>query len=224
MKKIPILIALLFLAACQSDYHYASPEDVHALMIDDPSYKNDPAKLKSELKAVVDFQKKATKQQILDAKSEVNMKPEMVAKVLGENVKRDNHPKLFRLLDNAGSDCHYIVESAKEYWDTKRPFAEDKKNVKRLVDGLQNGSYPSGHTACSKVWAKVLVKLFPKAQQSLIRRADEVAYHRVIVGMHYPEDLKGGNQLAEKILEEFDKSPDFAADFNAARAEAKKVK
>ena len=53
-------------------------------------------------------------------------------------------------------------------------------------------AYPSGHTTDTCVLAEILVLLLPEKMSALRARADEIAWHRVEAGVHYPVDLEGG--------------------------------
>jgi len=61
--------------------------------------------------------------------------------------------------------------------------------------------------------------LMPDKKEALLARAEEIAQHRVVVGMHFPHDVAGGKKLAELIVAELKKSPDFTKDLAAAKAE-----
>jgi acid phosphatase (class A) len=93
--------------------------------------------------------------------------------------------------------------------------------VQAIISPSKGYSYPSGHTTGSYLWASVLSLLMPKQANDFKNRAHEIAWHRVQVGMHYPQDLNGGKQLALVVLGGLIHNPDFLEDFNDALTELK---
>lgn len=171
-----------------------------------------------DIDAVIRAQRRATEKDREAARQQQPVRPEMVASIITPSINRTKQPQTFALLDNAGASCGAAVRKAKEFWNTERPFKRDAR-VKALFSGTNNGAYPSGHTACSLVYAEILGVLFPAQRSALRQRADEIAWNRVIAGVHYPHDLKGGEQLAFWILGALSATENFQNDLSAAQLE-----
>ena len=69
------------------------------------------------------------------------------------------------------------------------------------------------------VWAAVLGEIFPDRQAELNTWAHQVAWGRVMGGVHFPTDLMGGRILAEAVVEALRKNPAYRADIEKCRAE-----
>ncbi|HMD53742.1 MAG TPA: phosphatase PAP2 family protein, partial [Phycisphaerae bacterium] len=80
-------------------------------------------------------------------------------------------------------------------------------------------SYPSGHSTESMVLALVLAGVFPDKHDAIIAEARNIGWHRVEIARHYPTDIYAGRVLAQAIVREMNKNPDFQHDLAAAKAE-----
>lgn len=228
-RRFILVAALLALAlpANAANYNkhansaYLAAEAVSPLILPAPAMPGSK-EFEKELKAVIKAQKDASKKDLAAARAEAPVTPEMITSVLGPKFTRANLPATFALLDKVGKDTGKITHHAKDFWKLPRPFRVAPDKVKSLLEKeipADNYAYPSGHTSASAVWAEVLAALAPKATEKLRARAEEIAYHRVQVGVHYPQDLTGGRALTFAILAKLEKSAKYQADFAAAKAE-----
>lgn len=217
--RILLCALLLPLAACastQSNKAYYTDNGTFASLLTPPPAPHS-TQWRKEVDSMVKLQKKPGKTALAKARAERDMSPEMM---LPASVNRAHYPKTFALLDRVGKTSHDITRTAKKHWNTKRPYMLDKR-IKTLINAHDNPAYPSGHTSGSYVWAHVLGMLLPEHRAAFIARAEEIAQHRVLVGMHYPHDLAGGKQLALLIVGGLQQNPAFNADMEAARRELK---
>ena len=174
---------------------------------------------RKQIDAVIQAQKEIPAQDLAALKDEQNLPVEAITSVLGDSFTRDRLPKTFAMLDRVARGTGQVVEADKKFWHTRRPYLSDKR-VKLLVDPIDSSpSYPSGHTAQSRVLAEVLGMLFPASLPALRARADAVAHHRVEAGVHYPVDLDGGRMLAMLIVGSMLANDDFQDDLLVARKE-----
>ena len=61
----------------------------------------------------------------------------------------------------------------------------------------------------------------PMQANDFKNRAQEIAWHRVQMGMHYPQDLNAGKQLALILFGGLIHNHNFLKDFNDALVELK---
>ena len=66
-------------------------------------------------------------------------------------------------------------------------------------------SYPSGHAYQAKIYAEVLGNVYPKFYKALNDLANDIAWSRLYLGVHYPTDTEFALYTAEVVL----KHPDF---------------
>ncbi|HEX4350146.1 MAG TPA: phosphatase PAP2 family protein, partial [Verrucomicrobiae bacterium] len=98
-----------------------------------------------------------------------------------------------------------------------RPYVLDPTLASGKLE--KSFSYPSGHSTESMVLALVLADLFPEHRDAIIAKARSIGWHRVEIARHYPTDIYAGRVLAQAIVREMKRSPDFQHDFAAAQAE-----
>jgi acid phosphatase (class A) len=221
MKKIFALFVVLFFYNFQVFAKpYFDPKVISPTMID-PPFEMDSEECSIEIKAILKMQENADQKEIENAANERNLNPSIFLAKIRPEINKENSPKLYHLLERVQETSLDVTENAKNFWKRKRPYILNK-NVKALIEGHDNPSYPSGHTTGSYVYAHVLGQLFPKERALFIERAEEIAQHRVLVGMHFQEDLKGGRQLALLLAGALFENTDFQKDFAAAKKELEK--
>ncbi len=225
MQKLLLLPVLFIIAACSSaapqreeKYNFVPVESVAHASLQSPPAVDSP-EWKREVQEVLNAQRKASKKQITDGRREHKMRLELVAETLNPRFDRVRYPLTYQLLQQVGNDCRAVVHAAKTHWDTTRPYLVDK-SIKALVEGANtNGAYPSGHATCSHVWAEVLAQLVPEKKADLKARAEAIAYHRVVLGLHFPHDVKGGEQLAAMFWEQLQSTRTFQTQTALAQRE-----
>jgi acid phosphatase (class A) len=182
----------------------------------DPPLAKESEEWKNEIKHIVNLQKNASQKELKKAGAERDLTPEMVAQEVDPELTREKKPQLYYLLDRVSETSHGANRNAKFFWNTERPYIADKK-VKSLIDAHASPAYPSGHTCGSYVLAHVLGLLMPEKRAKFQARAEEIAQHRVLVGMHFPHDLVGGRQMALLVVGALMENEDFQADLKKAR-------
>ena len=162
----------------------------------------------------------AAPDEVIAAREEQHLRPEIMTRLLGEKFTRDNLPATFALIDRVTADTESVTQAAKKHWHTIRPYQLDK-HVKLQVDPLpkDNYGYPSGHTGTGYVWAQLLSFLRPDATVRLNYQAERIAMHRVVAGVHTLHDVAGGRKLGQEIIKALKKSPSFQHDLALASKE-----
>lgn len=97
---------------------------------------------------------------------------------------------------------------AKNDWKRLRPYLTHSEVVPCLP--LEKSfSYPSKHAALAEFEAKILIIAYPDRAEQLAARAKELAFDRVIGGVHYPSDIQGGRLLGDAIFDEKNQDGSF---------------
>jgi acid phosphatase (class A) len=213
MKRLALLLSLLAFPAFAG--HYINADAVPPTLLAPPHAEQSEA-WRRDVRAIAALQKQAAKEEIAAAAAEYKMRPDLLTPVVGAT--REKNPKLFQLLDRADADGDEVTDAFKAHWKTRRPYLATK-DVKALIDAHGNPAYPSGHTSRGVMLAEILGELYPEQREALRMRAEEIARHRVLTGMHYPVDVEGGRALARMMLGALWQSDAFRRDFAAARAE-----
>lgn len=100
---------------------------------------------------------------------------------------------------------------AKNIYKRPRPYLANPQ-IKPCI-GLENSyAYPSGHTTLSRVFARILSRVFPKRAEAFMKRADEVAMNRVLGGVHHPSDIEAGKKLGDVLSNKVMNSKKFTTE------------
>jgi acid phosphatase (class A) len=137
--------------------------------------------------------------------------------VIGDVFQPGKLPVTEAFLHGVQRDAENVVNGAKNYWKRPRPYVVDPELANGKVS--KSFSYPSGHSTESMTLALVLADLFPDKRDALIAEARKIGWHRVEIARHYPTDIYAGRVLAQAIVREMKKNPDFQKDFAKAQAE-----
>lgn len=114
------------------------------------------------------------------------------------------------------NDTDYYIQLLKKEFPRQRPFLY-MKTITPCVAKEVTGAYPSGHATIAKLYALILADIYPDKKALLIKRADQIALDRVIVGMHHPTDIQAGKLLGEFIFTELKRSKVFLEAFSQVK-------
>jgi acid phosphatase (class A) len=207
------LVLAFFLSDSASAKPYFSHDKISPSLIDPPIDRK-TQEYQNEVLQIIELQKKPDPLEVRKSEEERIVGVELLV----VNFERKSYPKLYHLLDRTLETTILITESHKNYWNTKRPFLSEEK-IKALVEPANNPSYPSGHTSSSYVLARVLSQLFPQKSKDFMNRAEVIAGHRILVGMHFPHDIEGGRQLSLVIIGALFRDDSFLLDYQSAKSE-----
>ena len=81
-----------------------------------------------------------------------------------------------------------------------RPYITHSE-IKPCIDLENTKSYPSGHAAISRMYARILSVIYPERALLFLKRADQSAINRLIGGVHYPSDVAAGKVLGDAMAD-----------------------
>lgn len=218
MFRIFLLFFLLFSLNALAEVYFPA-DTISPILLTKPLSRNS-IEYKNEVKQIVEIQHDhVDKSEIIkEAKREQILKLDTIVLAVSSKLKRTEFPNLYKMFDNVFDTVKPVTENAKTYWNTKRPYLSEKK-IKLLVNPILNPSYPSGHTCLVYVVAKILGKAMPEKAAIFEDRAEKISWHRVIVGVHYPNDIVGGKELSYLVLGSLMQNENFLHDFDLAKKE-----
>ena len=92
-----------------------------------------------------------------------------------------------------------VIFIVKHWYNRPRPFDVDQ-TINNLPSRLTNNpSFPSGHSIIAASMAKHLSYLYPSKADDLHDLSQQIAQSRIIGGVHYPSDVRGGQQMVQDI-------------------------
>jgi acid phosphatase (class A) len=166
----------------------------------------------------------ATKEQITDAIKASHDSVFDYSETLGSWFNAGNLPKTAALFTKVDKETKKAIELAKQHFARTRPLYWLETGDPEKSDGY---SYPSGHTTRAFVWACLLSNAFPDMTKPLHHEARQKAWYRVILGRHFPADVRAGKLYGKFLAEQFLKNPAFqkqwvgvVAELQAARKAA----
>lgn len=218
-KLLLIFFAAYFFCAQAQAESYLDVDAISPTLISRP-LKVGSAEWKKEIEEILVLQKNADKEEIKEAEKQYHYSLEKLLKSVDEELTREDFPQTYELLDNVYDTSKSVNEEVKEYWNTKRPYQMDSR-VKALIKTHSNPSYPSGHTCGAYTTARVMALLFPEKRDEFFASAEKIAQHRVLVGMHFPHDIRGGKELSLLIVGALLQNEEFLEDLADAKEELK---
>lgn len=199
-------------------YTYIAPQTLPPQLLPPPPEEGTES-WRREIDGVLAAQKNISATDLAALRDEQYMRLELMTSVIGPDFTAQRFPKCFDLINRAMRDSGAITEADKQFWHTRRPYLADS-HVQLLVKPLDKSpAYPSGHTSGTRVLAEILGLLYPQKLDALRSRAAAIAWHRVEAGVHYPVDVRGGDELAMLIVGALLNNADFQSDLDAAREE-----
>lgn len=112
------------------------------------------------------------------------------------------------VLAYAWEDLSTLIMTEKKQFDRPRPNVL-KAAIDPVIDVPHHPAYPSGHSAQAHFLAYILGELHPESRDAYITRADEIAHHREVAGLHYPSDSAAGALLAQQYFDALHTDPTF---------------
>jgi hypothetical protein len=108
-------------------------------------------------------------------------------------------------IDDLLLESAIIIKEQKNKFNRPRPeqlapyFGVQFEGVKSTT--AKTPSYPSGHSAQSRLIAEVYARKYPQHRNNLIKAAEECGTGRIMGGLHYPSDHKAGVYLAKRLVQ-----------------------
>lgn len=106
------------------------------------------------------------------------------------------------ILEVLHSDCEILINREKAYHGRLRPRIWAKRHHIPFhayeIGTEKNPAYPSFHAATSKLFALFLSELFPHKKELFEQLANSISQSRLDAGVHFPSDITGGIEWAEK--------------------------
>jgi acid phosphatase (class A) len=184
--------------------------------VDSPAWKQD-------LAGVLQAQENRTERQVRRALAQKTLTIYLFEEVLGPKFTARNLPVTDAFFQRLQGDARAVLVTAKNAIQRMRPIALSKEvlalgGTPRLPTG-----YPSGGTIFTTTTAIVLAKMIPEKRFDLFEHNREYGMNRIMIGEHFPQDIRAGEIAAAVIARTLIDKPAFMKDLELARVELRQV-
>ena len=164
---------------------------------------------------------------VQDANLQFPKAAETFSCALGMLISEDATPNLNMLLRRTLADAGFATYKAKTKYQRTRPFVIFKAPIctpEEEAKLVNDGSYPSGHSAVGWAWALVLAEVAPERSDAVLQRGRAFAQSRGICGVHWQSDIESGKLVGAATVARLHANPVFVAQVEAARVEVAKAR
>ncbi len=226
-RKLTLALSILALTtggnAFAAEFNFLRPGQVELTKLVPPPPPADSEAEKQDMAAVLEVQKTRSPQQSKRAMDDNILSIYVYNDVLGPNFKAANLPVMDAFFKTLHADERILLMQTKDVWARKRPHLTNSEvkpldNATRLPYG-----YPSGGVMNSTLTAIVLAEMVPEKRFELFERNLEYGHNRVVVGVHYPRDVLGGQMAGVAAAQALFDAPAFMKEFGPARDELRRV-
>jgi acid phosphatase (class A) len=188
-----------------------------------PPPPRDSEAWKQDLAEVLEMQESRTDIQVKRAIADNILSIYRFDDVLGPKFKKENLPVMDAFFEKVHGDQRAMLIAAKNALQRPRPAAAHKEVLALGGTPRLPTAYPSGGVVFTTLTAIVLSKMIPEKRYELSERNREYALNRVVLGQHFPRDIRAGEIAGTVIAHALMETPAFMRDLQAARAELRPV-
>jgi acid phosphatase (class A) len=173
----------------------------------------------SDLKAVLDVQGSRTASDADAAKADAERSVFRFADAIGPGFRAPSLPRTAAFFERVAQFDKASVGVTKAYWRHPRPAVVSKAVHPLDAEKPDDWSYPSGHATFGYTAAVLLANMVPEDRTAIFERADIYAQHRIVMGAHFPSDIRAGQIAGTLIAAQLLADPAWQKDFDEARDE-----
>ncbi len=213
-----VIIAIALRASAAEPAKYLQPGAVDGvkLLPGPPAANSEEAR--DELELMLSIQEKRSKDDVARCQSEVKLKVDSFASVLGPWFTEKNLPKLAKVFAALEKESKKSSDAVKAVFRRPRPEKEEPR-IHVPIDDETTFAYPSGHATRGMLYALLLAELAPDHRDALLDRGREIGWDRVVAGLHHPSDIMAGRVLGQALAQSLLADPKFQPELAALKSE-----
>jgi hypothetical protein len=174
-----------------------------------PPPENDSEETYQEIHQVIEYTSFLEKDEQLRRRYELydgDFESYILERLVNEGLDKDEVKKIMTEMHD---DIMPLVIKLKFTYNRVRPyqlsFFKGFKLYPFMSKTADSPAYPSGHAYQARIFAEVLGNKYPKFYKALNDLANDIAWSRLYLGVHYPSDNAFALYAADVVL----KHPDF---------------
>jgi len=200
--------------AAEKGLHYLSPDSIDLTHFRPPPEENSPQDL-ADLETVIAVSQTKSDEDCSKASTIVNLDVYVWFGLPDGPLSKEQLKPVAEIATKVMGDAFSVAHVVKKKFDRKRPYLRSSEKVKLCVAADASSSYPSGHSAAAEVGAQFLAQIYPDKRQELMHRAQQIAYERIVGGVHHPADTYAGMQIGDLVFDALGKNTQFKQDLDA---------
>lgn len=198
---LSLLVMINFSAVAADDIRIFTPETIKEMIGPHPAKGSEEER--REFEFLENLQRTRTEEQcMLAANQESSSLGALFANDGGPLSRTEAKILTVRFLE-AYASAGINIYLAKSLYERPRPY-DANPALTPCIAKESSSAYPSGHTALSRMFARILSRIYPERAAALMKRADEVAMNRMLGGVHHPSDIVAGKKLGDAMATEVD--------------------
>ncbi len=141
---------------------------------------------------------------------------------LNTRITEQDTPRLYMLLRRTLTDAGLSTYAAKDHYKRTRPFGVNKEAICAADERktyVEDGSYPSGHSAVGWAWALILTEISPGDTDAILARGRAFGDSRLVCNVHWQSDVTEGRFMGASAVARLHADQTFRADLKAAKSE-----
>ena len=139
---------------------------------------------------------------------------------IGTKMDLATMPATLKLILHMAPDIKRSVDAPKAFYARARPYVTDPGETCGVLPASENNvDYPSGHAAWGWAVGLVLAEMLPERSDAILARGRAVGEGRAICGVHNYSSIVAGQSVGAAIVAAEHRTPEFQADFAAAKVE-----
>jgi acid phosphatase (class A) len=208
--RVLLLLVLFSCTAFAQELYYLNKDSVDLTLVPIPPVENSVEDL-ADLEEVYNVQQKRTeadcKKSLLE---ESGLSTAFFGSAYGPLTDAEAE-KLLAFQERLFNETKYFYKTLKDEHARLRPFNRDTR-ITPCIRRNTSLSYPSGHSTIAHLAARSFAMIYPEFEVQFLARAEEIAWGRVVGGVHHPLDTIAGKVLGILIFEELKKNQQFMTD------------
>lgn len=174
-----------------------------------PPPANDSEEAYQEIHQIIEYTSFLEKDEQLRRRYELydgDFESYIIERLVNAGVDKDEVEKIVAEMHN---DIVPLLVKLKFNYNRVRPyqlsFFKGFKLYPYRSKSADSPAYPSGHAYQARIYAEVLGNMYPKFYKALADLANDIAWSRLYLGVHYPSDTQFALYAADVVI----KHPEF---------------